>query len=199
MSDQDKTGFFANFVNNIEDYINNLVTLEIKTVVGDFKLEGDDNKVVPKGKSDFKIMNSEIHLLKGDITSYVSNDLIQDRYAWVRDYHAQKEAHGHKIIGDNIKAVYSLFELYNQTKSVEVPENSNFSTAAVGTTSAQPVLNSPESFDPTVVAGETSTAETFENTAFDPSATAAKVDTEAPAIDFDSPADGSDKKEEPSS
>ncbi|MBD0402755.1 hypothetical protein [Flammeovirga sp. EKP202] len=202
MSDQENVGFFQNFVNNIEDYINNLVTLDIKTIVGDFHVNGEKDEIVKKEGTDYKVMNSKIHLLKGDVTSYVSNDLVQDRYAWVRDFHAQKEQHGHAIINDNIKAVYSLFELYAKTKGVDVPPADSFYSSAASapqqvlpTATAQPALSyNPEetAFDPSQTAAA---APDYEAAAFDPASTAAAEEpiADAPAldtlpIDYDAPA-----------
>lgn len=200
MSDQENVGFFQNFVNNIEDYINNLVTLDIKTIVGDFQVVDDNDTIQKKEGTDVKVMNSKIHLLKGDVTSYVSNDLVQDRYAWVRDFHAQKEQHGHAIINDNIRAVYSLFELYAKTKGMDVPPANSFYSSAVssptvGSHITQAALDynpNETAFDPSQTAAE---APDFEVAAFDPSQTAAAEETvgdapslEASSIDYDAPA-----------
>lgn len=212
MSDQENAGFFSNFVNNIEEYINNLVTLDIKTVVGDFHVVGEKDEIIKKEGTDFKVMNSKIHLLKGDVTSYVSNDLIQDRYAWVRDFHAQKEQHGHAIINDNIRAIYSLFELYAKTKGVDVPAADSFystaaNTPAISQHEAQPALNydaGAVAFDPSQTASE---ATDFEAAAFDPTATASEVPIadapaldapplDTPPIDYDAPAAGTPSSSE---
>lgn len=208
MSDQENAGFFSNFVNNIEEYINNLVTLDIKTIVGDFHVVGEKDEIVKKEGTDYKIMNSQVHLLKGDVTSYVSNDLIQDRYAWVRDFHAQKEQHGHAIINDNIRAIYSLFELYAKTKGVDVPPADSFystaaNTPAISQNEAQPALNynpAEVAFDPSQAAAAPAD---FEAAAFDPSAAAVEetpiADTpalEVPPIDYDAPAATSSSEED---
>ncbi|MBB3697744.1 hypothetical protein KMW28_06105 [Flammeovirga yaeyamensis] len=187
MSTEDKKGFFSRFVNNIEDYINNLVTLEVKTIVGDFKVEGEKDEVIKEDNSEFKVMSSEIHLLKGDITSKVSESLIQDKYAWVRDFHAQKEAHGHQIINDNIRAIYSLFELYQKTKGVNVPVSApeNYSSQPQLTQHSAAAYTAQEaSFNPVEAVPPPPTFEA-----------AAEVHPEIPdvpadqAIDFEAPAD----------
>ncbi|WP_281613702.1 hypothetical protein [Flammeovirga sp. SubArs3] len=203
MSDQENQGFFSKFVNNIEDYINNLVTLDIKTVIGEYRVEGEKDEIIKKENTDFKLMNSQIHLLKGDITTHISNDLLQDKYAWVRDFHAQKEQHGHQIINDNIKAIFSLYELYQKTKGVDVPEvdfsRQNPAQVYGNTAAAQPATYAeiPMQFDPTATAAAAPAIES-PNSMYDydqPAAmdqVAAEMpaeDVEAEAIDFDAPAD----------
>ncbi|OHX66285.1 hypothetical protein [Flammeovirga pacifica] len=197
--EEEQKGFFSRFVNNIEDYINNLVTLDVKTVVGDFRVEGEKNEVIKKENSEFKVMSSEIHLLKGDITSKVSEELIQDKYAWVRDFHAQKEAHGHKIINDNIKAIYSLFELYQKTKGVDVPNvASNVFTQPQIASSTAAYTASEAAFNPmeAVVAPPTLEAPATSHPEIADVPAEEAIDFEAPADDFNQIAEeGDDSKQ----
>ncbi|MCS6834157.1 MAG: hypothetical protein NZ521_11330 [Flammeovirgaceae bacterium] len=112
---------FGAFVRNIETKISNLAKLEIKTIVGDYKIDAQDN-ISQKKDGDFKIMYSQIDLVAGDMTTYISNDLVQDRYAWLREFHARKEEKGHDIIQGNIRAIAALYELYKQTKGLDFKE-----------------------------------------------------------------------------
>ena len=121
MSYFDDNSAFGAFINNIESHITQLAKLEIKTIVGDFKVDSFDN-VTHKKDGDFKVMSSEINLIQGDMKTYVSNELFQDRYAWLREFHANKEEKGHEIINGNIRAIVSLFELYRQTKGMDFKE-----------------------------------------------------------------------------
>ncbi len=108
---------FRQFVQNIETSISRLTNLEIKTIIGDYRYESEES-VAAKKEGDFKVMHSKINLIDGDVTTHISNDLVSEKYAWIRDFHAQKELKGHEIINGNIKAIISLFELYHKTKNV---------------------------------------------------------------------------------
>ncbi len=132
---------FASFIANIETKITNLVTLEIKTIVGDLKFEGND-KITPKKDGDFLMMHTKIDLIQGDMVSYLSTDLMQDRYAWLREFHARKEEKGHEIIQGNIKALFSLFDLYRSTKRLDFKEHQ------IDETSANPYGSSPYAATP---------------------------------------------------
>lgn len=113
---------FAGFVANIEARISKLTTLEIKTIIGDYKVDPADTSITIKKDSAFKIMHSKIDLIQGDITTHVSEELTEPRYTWLREMHGQKEARGHEIIDGNIRAIMSLFDLYKRTKVVEIDE-----------------------------------------------------------------------------
>ena len=119
--ERQESSLFMSFVNNIEEKLSDLVTLEIKTIVGDYRLLQDET-VLPKKNGEFKIMKTKIGLLDGDVTTLMSNDLIQDKYAWLRDFHAGREEKGHEIIHKNIEAIKSLFELFKDTKGLNVTE-----------------------------------------------------------------------------
>ena len=118
MSSQQESTLFATFINNIETRISKLTTLEIKTVVGDYNYE-QDGEVTLNKDGDFKVMSSRIDLIGGDITTHISNDFVNDKYAWLRDFHARKEERGHAIVEGNIKAIIALYELYKQTKGLK--------------------------------------------------------------------------------
>lgn len=121
MPDIEEKSGFVEFIRNAETRISKLTHLEIKTIVGDYKL-GDKDSITPRAEGDFFMIYSKFNLLEGDVTSYISNELVQDRYAWVREFHARKEEKGHEIIQGNIRAIISLFELYNMTKRMNVNE-----------------------------------------------------------------------------
>jgi hypothetical protein len=121
-SEEKNPNALASFIANIETRISKLTTLEIKTVVGDYKLDAAA-EVKPKEEGDFKVMFSQINLLQGDINTHISNDLMDDRYAWLREFHAQKEEHGHQIIDNNIRAIMSLFDLYKRSKGMDFTDD----------------------------------------------------------------------------
>lgn len=112
---------FADFIARIEDRISKLVTLDIKTVVGDYRY-GYNEEVEPNMESDFKVMTSRINLIGGDITTQISNDLMDEKYSWLLDFHARKEEKGHEIIKGNIQALLALYKLYRETKDLKYDE-----------------------------------------------------------------------------
>lgn len=121
MAEEKTESVFADFIARIEDRISNLVTLDIKTVVGDFRY-GQDEAVEPNVDAAFKVMTSRINLIGGDITTQISTDLMDEKYAWLLDFHARKEEKGHEIIKGNIQALLSLYKLYRETKDLKYNE-----------------------------------------------------------------------------
>jgi hypothetical protein len=121
MSEPVDNNRFLSFVKNIETSLSRLTTLEIKTIVGDYLVDEQEQISLKKG-GDFQIMQTRINLLMGDIVTNISHDLVTDRYAWLRDFHARKEEKGHEIVDNNVKAIMSLYELYRKTKSVNLFE-----------------------------------------------------------------------------
>ena len=115
---EEQKSTFSNFISKIESKITDLTTLNIKTVVGDYDFHAD-NTITPQEGGEFKVISSDMSLIDGDVTTHISNDLVQDKYAWVRDFHARKEEKGHEIVQGNIQAIISLFELYRGTKRVK--------------------------------------------------------------------------------
>ena len=115
---------FSDFMKNIESNLIKLTTLEIRTIVGDYTLQMDDS-IEPAAGSEFKVLRSKIDLIGGDITTYISNDLISDKYEWIRQFHAGKEQRGHEMISGNIKAIMSLIELYRNAKTATAATQPN--------------------------------------------------------------------------
>jgi hypothetical protein len=151
INEEENQSTFKNFIRNIEERISALTTLEIKTIIGDYKVNENEQIEQLEGEEQM-IMYSKIKLLEGDITAHISNELVQDRYAWVRDFHAQKEEHGHLIIESNIRAIGSLYELYRQSRQMKAtmnqPAQPDFWNqpavpAAGGTNTPQPGLPDP--------------------------------------------------------
>jgi len=112
---------FSRFVSNIETRISKLATLEIKTIIGDFEVS-EDAQIKVNTNIPNHIISSKINLIDGDMTTYISEELVKEKYGWIRDFHAQKELKGHEIVNGNIKAIISLFDLYRQTKRVKIDE-----------------------------------------------------------------------------
>jgi hypothetical protein len=102
------------FIKYVQERIVDLTNLEIKTIVGEFDVDANSN-ITPKQGEDFKVIDSRINLIDGDITTHISNDLVYDKYEWLRNFHAHKEERGHEIITSNIQAIMSLVELFKKT------------------------------------------------------------------------------------
>ncbi len=120
-AEEKKRNAFSDFINRIEEKISDLTTLNIRTIVGDFQYV-DDETIEPKRDGEFRMIFSDMSLIDGDITTRISNDMMQDKYAWVRDFHARKEEKGHEIVQGNIRAIMQLFELFRSSKSVKLNE-----------------------------------------------------------------------------
>lgn len=104
------------FIKYVEERVVDLTNLEIKTIVGDFDVDVNE-KVSLRRENDYKIMNSRINLLDGDITTHISKELVSDEYEWMRNFHAHKEEKGHEIIQGNIQAIASLIDLFREISS----------------------------------------------------------------------------------
>jgi hypothetical protein len=124
-----KRNSFSDFVNRIEEKISDLTTLNIRTIVGDFHYI-DNETIEAKRDGEFRMIFTDMSLIDGDITTRISNDIMQDKYAWVRDFHARKEEKGHEIVQGNIRAIVQLFELFRSSKNVKVNEENIDETAA---------------------------------------------------------------------
>jgi hypothetical protein len=92
-------------IDDISDKLDELKTLDIRTVVGDWDLD----KHKPKG--DAKIIISRIDLLDGDITTAFGEEFLDPPLDKIREYHAEREKKGMEIIDGNIKALKELVEL----------------------------------------------------------------------------------------
>ncbi|WP_448520095.1 hypothetical protein [Rhodoflexus sp.] len=105
------------FMERVKNSLSRMTTLEIKTIVGDFKLDSKEN--VQHAGGDCLIMESRINMLMGDITVRMSQELIASRYDWVREFHKEKEAHGYQVIQNNIATILSLVNMYQQLQGNE--------------------------------------------------------------------------------
>ncbi len=100
----------GNLSQAIVNGINDLKTLEIKTIVGNFTWD-DTTKKITYDAGQAKVIISQIDLLQGDVTTAFSPDFLQPPYDEVRKYHAEREKQGHDIIKANIAALQELVSL----------------------------------------------------------------------------------------
>lgn len=99
-----------NFVETILEKIDNLKTLEIRTIIGNFKWNPQTKKI-EYAEGRVKSIITQIDLLEGDITTAFSEDFLEEPYSRIRDFHAEREKHGQEIINGNIKALRELVDL----------------------------------------------------------------------------------------
>lgn len=121
MQEINENSRFSEFIKNVETRISKLTTLEVKTIIGDFEVDTDANVKVD-AEQESQVIASKINLIEGDVTTYISNELVQDKFGWIREFHAEKELKGHEIVKGNINAIISLFDLYKKTKKVKLDE-----------------------------------------------------------------------------
>jgi hypothetical protein len=106
------------FLETVKERVANLKTLEIRTVVGHFKWDEAQRKIVYKD-DEVKLIMTQIDLLEGDITTSFSEEFLQPPYDEIRKYHAEREKQGHAIIEGNLKALKGLIELIRDVSTRE--------------------------------------------------------------------------------
>lgn len=85
--------------------VNDLTTLEIKTLMGDMELK--DQKVLFKDGQDMLGITSKIDLVDGDITTHISEEFYQ-KYPELVQWHQSREKQGNEIIRNNIATIKTL-------------------------------------------------------------------------------------------
>ncbi len=107
----------------IKAALSNLVTLEVRTIVGETTLSPNPNNpngpktiVAVEGKSD--TIETQINLIQGDITTAMSDKFLTDPiYAPLRKFQEEREKQGHKVVLDNIEALKGLLNLSDKVKT----------------------------------------------------------------------------------
>lgn len=92
----------------IQNALDKLVVLDIRTVVGEFQYDAD-GKLQPADGA--KQLISRINLLDGDITTAFSNEFLTEPLSTVREFHSAREKQGQEIIQGNIKALQEMVKL----------------------------------------------------------------------------------------
>ncbi len=95
-------------MNDIKAALDDMINLDIRTVVGEF---AHDDKGRLVGKQGSKEMVTRINLLAGDVTTAFSEEVLDSSLAEVRSFHSQREAQGLDIIRSNLNTLYSLSRL----------------------------------------------------------------------------------------
>lgn len=106
----------------IRDSLNNLVTLEIITAVGHVRLKpdaestGENDRDYPDidYERDPKMILTKIDLLQGDIKTVYNEEFVTGNYKDLREFHAEREKEGHRIIMQNISVLEKLLKLISE-------------------------------------------------------------------------------------
>jgi hypothetical protein len=97
-------------IDRIKDAIENLITLEIITAVGQVDFNAENGPDLDQSK-DPKVILSKIDLIQGDIKTVYDPEFVTGNYKELKDFHKTREEQGHQIIKDNLDALMRLFNL----------------------------------------------------------------------------------------
>lgn len=90
----------------IEENVNDLTTLNIKTVMGKLKVDDDGNINFEK-EQEIQGIISNIDLIDGDISTEITEPFYKS-YPELVQFHQSREAKGHEIIENNISALKTI-------------------------------------------------------------------------------------------
>lgn len=92
-------------LDKINNAVNDLTVLEIKTLMGELELV--NGKVDFKPNQDIQGITSHIDLVDGDITTRITEEFY-NKYPELVQWHQSREAKGNEIIESNIQTVGSM-------------------------------------------------------------------------------------------
>ncbi len=95
-------------MDKIKKALDNLVTLEIITAVGQVKLGDKVSPEIDYSKNP-KVILTKINLIQGDIKTVYDPEFVTGEYQSLKDFHAKREDEGYEIIKTNIETLKSLF------------------------------------------------------------------------------------------
>jgi hypothetical protein len=101
---------------DIKDAMNNLVNLDIRTIVGEVEF---DNKGKMQPNVGSKQIVSRMNLLDGDITTAFSEEFLQAPLDSVRGFHALRERQAMEIVHGNIRALQQMIGLIDTLERQE--------------------------------------------------------------------------------
>jgi len=94
-----------NILNSIKGKVEDLTTLEIKTIMGNMVMSNGEI-TIPDGEK-VKGITSKIDLVDGDITTKISEDFYKS-YPELVQWHQSREAKGNEIVENNILTVVKM-------------------------------------------------------------------------------------------
>lgn len=106
------------FLSSIMTKVNNVLTLEIKTIVCelDISVNSNDNtvKVQPKPGNEAEGIVTRIKLMEGDIDSVMTKEFAGGQYKSLREFHQLKETQAQEIVRKNFELVQSIVTTISQ-------------------------------------------------------------------------------------
>ena len=99
------------FLDDLASKAEQIVNLQIKTIIGEVKFDPDDRSGNYTLSDNAQTMYTSINLLQGDITSVIPESFLSDKLANMRQYHQAREEMGRQIIKDNIECLKELAAL----------------------------------------------------------------------------------------
>lgn len=110
-------------IERIKNAVNNLVTLEIVTAVGDVALkDGKVSPVIDYSKNPH-VMLTRVNLLQGDITTVFHEEFVTGKYQGLRDFHTAREKEGYEMVKANIAALEKLWDFAQKSLGPDKPAN----------------------------------------------------------------------------
>jgi len=103
-----KENALEQFLEKIENGVDNIVTLNIQTLMGDLEI-GSDGKIAFQNNQTINGMISNINLIDGDIKTQITADFYNN-YPNLVKFHQTKEIQGQQIIKGNIVVLKKIFE-----------------------------------------------------------------------------------------
>jgi len=105
-------------VQKIENALDNLVTLEILTAVGQVQFKPKSGSPENAGRNfpdlDYeqnpKVILTKINLLQGDIKTVFNEEFVTGNFQSLRDFHANREKEGYEIVKKNLAALKELYQ-----------------------------------------------------------------------------------------
>lgn len=104
-------------ITKIKDAIENLITLEIVTAVGNVTVSSEDEKLSVVNIENAPAILTKIDLIQGDIKTIFHEEFVTGNYKDLKDFHAEREGQGHEIIKGNLEALKKLFDLAKNLKN----------------------------------------------------------------------------------
>ena len=104
----------GDFIEKIENFLNDLARLEITTVVGDFKLTFDKESqkwVANPPAEGLEGLQTNINLFQGDLWSAMHNDFVTTSDPGIRNFHQTQVEKAQGIVDGNIKAFKEIVVL----------------------------------------------------------------------------------------
>jgi hypothetical protein len=99
----------SSFLDTIIKSVNNLKTLEIRTIIGAFQWNENSRKI-EYTPGEVKAIITQIDLLEGDVTTAFSDEFLREPYDQIRVFHLEREKRGQDIIAGNLKAIQEFIK-----------------------------------------------------------------------------------------